>query len=197
MRSHTFGRTIIMAAALLVLPSAALAQTGFGVRAGSFTPDGDHLKMDATTAFGAHMALGFIPVLKFQLGIEYMTGKADYTFAGGTASDRDFKNVGVYADVRYPISLIPLFPVKPVVGGGIDVNLMSYIDEDTFADAGMSATTDPASFTRTGYHLMAGLMFKAPVLPFTITAEYRMQSISVSDGTLTNNGVLLGLTFGF
>ena len=185
----------LIAIVALALPAGALAQTGFGVRAGSFTPSGDHLEMEAATAFGAHLALGFIPVLKFQIGLEYLSGTADYDYGvAGTLADQDFRNLAIFADVRYPITLMPMFPIKPIIGGGLNANLMTYLDEDTFA-AGPNPS--PEDLTRMGYHLMAGLMFKAPVLPFTVTAEYRMHYIPVTDGTVSSNGVLLGLTFGF
>jgi hypothetical protein len=179
---------------IVMVPTLAAAQTGLGVRAGSFPVDGDHIEMDAETAFGAHVALGFIPVLKFQLGAEFLSGTATYDYAGIPAFDEDFQAISVYADVRYPISVVPMFPVKPVVGGGLNLNLMSYLDEDA---AGAVGSQDPADFTHTGYHLMVGLMFDPPVLPFTITAEYRMKSIKLEDDTISSNGILLGLTFGF
>lgn len=194
MSSRRLRMSAAVLALILLVPAAAQAQTGFGVRFGSLTPDGDNLKMEASTAFGAHVALGFIPILKFQVGVEYLTGTADYTFTGVPVNDQDYKSIGLFADVRYPISLFPLVPIKPIVGGGININLMTYLDEDTYAGG---ATTDPENFTRTGYHLMFGLMFKPPVLPFTITGEYRLQTISVADGTVTSNGLLFGLTFGF
>ena len=74
-------RTSRVAATALVLvmlaPALAQAQTGLGVRAGSFSVEGDHVTMDAETAFGAHLALGFIPLLKFQLGAEYSVVSQD------------------------------------------------------------------------------------------------------------------------
>ena len=191
-------RTSRVAATALVLvmlaPALAQAQTGLGVRAGSFSVEGDHVTMDAETAFGAHLALGFIPLLKFQLGAEYLTGTATYDYAPIPEVERDFKAISVYADVRYPIEVLPLFPVKPVVGAGININMMTYLDEDA---AGVPGSQDVDDFTHTGYHLMVGLMFDPPVLPFTITAEYRLKSIKLEDDTVSSNGILLGLTFGF
>jgi len=189
-------RAVSAAAVLaLLIPAVAQAQTGLGVRAGSFSVSGDHVEMDASTAFGAHLALGFIPVLKFQLGIEYLKGDATYDYDGYAAVENEFQSIGVYADVRYPIEVLPLVPVKPVVGGGLDLNVMSYWDEETVA--GLDPGADLADFQHVGYHLIVGLLFDPPVLPFTITAEYRMQWISLEDDEVTNNGILLGLTFGF
>ncbi|MFO7768094.1 MAG: outer membrane beta-barrel protein [bacterium] len=188
---------LIAAAAVIALlvPAAAQAQTGFGARVGSFSVSGDNVEMDATTAFGAHVSLGFLPILKFQLGVEYLSGTADYTYGAVTVPDQDFTNVGVFADVRYPISLIPMFPLKPVVGGGLNLNMLSYVDEDNAASVGPGAA--PADFTRSGYHLMAGLLFNPPVVPLAVSAEYRLQYISVSEGTIPVKGILVGLTFGF
>jgi opacity protein-like surface antigen len=185
----------------LLLPAVAGAQTGFGVRAGSFTLNGDNIDMDAEATYGVHLSLGFIPVLKFQLGAEYTSGTADYDFGGiYTLADEDYKGVSVFADVRYPIKLIPMFPIKPVVGGGINMNALSYFDESqvmAIIDGGLTGDQDPDSFTNFGYHLMAGLMFDPPVLPFTITFEYRYQSISLENETISSTGFLVGVTFGF
>jgi hypothetical protein len=180
---------------VLLLPAAAGAQTGLGVRAGSISVSGDHIDMDPATAFGAHLAIGFIPILKVQVGAEYLKGTATYDYGGGLDPlDQDFQAISLFADVRYPISVIPLFPIKPVVGGGLNLNLMSYVDEDTFLGG---VSTDPADFTHSGYHLMFGLLFDPPILPFAITAEYRIQSISLDSGSITNKGFVAGLTFGF
>jgi hypothetical protein len=182
---------------VLLLPAAAGAQTGLGVRAGSISVSGDHIDMDPATAFGAHLAIGFIPILKVQVGAEYLKGTATYNYGSGLPDlDQDFQAISLFADVRYPISVIPLFPIKPVVGGGLNLNLMSYVDEDTFVDMG-GLSGDPASFTHSGYHLMFGLLFDPPILPFAITAEYRIQSISLESGSITNKGFVAGLTFGF
>ncbi len=180
---------------VLLLPAAAGAQTGLGVRAGSISVSGDNIEMDPTTAFGAHLAIGFIPILKVQVGAEYLKGTATYNYGGGLPDlDQDFQAISLFADVRYPISVLPLFPIKPVVGGGLNLNLMSYVDKDTFL-GGLS--NDPADFTHSGYHFMIGLLFDPPILPFAITAEYRIQSISLDSGSITNKGFVAGLTFGF
>jgi len=184
-------------AVVVLLPVVASAQTGLGVRAGSIAVSGDHVEMDASTAFGAHMAIGFIPVLKVQVGAEYLKGTATYNYGTGLPDlEEDFQAISLFVDVRYPISVLPLFPIKPVVGGGLNLNLMSYVDQATFL-SGSGLTGDPADYTNSGYHLMFGLLFDPPVLPFTITAEYRIQSIALEDDTVTNKGVVVGLTFGF
>ncbi len=185
----------------LLMPAVAGAQTGFGVRAGSFTLNGDNIDMDAEATYGVHLSLGFLPVLKFQLGAEYTSGTADYDFGGiYTLTNEDYKGVSVFADVRYPIKLIPMFPIRPVVGGGINMNALSYFDESqvrAIIDGALSGDQDPDSFTNFGYHFMAGLMFDPPVLPFTIIIEYRYQSISLEDETISSTGFLAGVTFGF
>ena len=194
--------TSIAAIALIALitPTAARAQTGFGVRYANLKSEGDHIIMDATSAFGAHVALGFLPILKLQVGAEYLSGTADYDYGGVLQlQEQDYKSLGIYADVRYPIKLMPLFPIKPVVGGGVNINLMSYLDRAGVEDfiAGGLGEPDVENFTQIGYHLMFGLLFKPPVLPFTITAEYRLQTIKLTDDTVENNGIVVGLTFGF
>ena len=192
--------TVAAIALVALIASTASAQTGIGLRFGSFTPEGDYITMDATSAFGAHVALGFIPVLKFQLGAEYLSGTADYDYGGGLVlTDQDYQSIAIFADVRYPISLLPMFPIKPMIGGGMNINLMSYLDRASVADALAGSVTDPdlENFTKTGYHIMFGLLFKPPILPFSISAEYRIQKIKLEDETVSNNGVLFGLTFGF
>ncbi len=190
----------VAAAALLVVTAVgAQAQTGFGLRAGQISVEGDNITMDASTAFGAHVALGFIPILKFQLGVEYLSGTATYNYTpgiAGSAFDADYKSVGIFLDVRKPIGLIPMFPLKLLVGGGLNMNLMSYLDEAAFLAGGAGEPT-LEDFTQNGYHLMVGLVFKPPVLPFSISAEYRMQTIKLADENVKNNGLVLGLTFGF
>ena len=184
---------LVVALLVLMLPAVAGAQTGLGVRAGSISVSGDYVEMDPATAFGAHLAIGFIPVLKVQVGAEYLKGTATYSY-DVLDVESDYQAISLFADVRYPISVLPLFPIKPVVGGGLNLNLMSYLDEATYSGG---VSTDPADFTHTGYHLMAGLLFDPPILPFVITAEYRIQSIALEDDTVTNKGFVIGLTFGF
>lgn len=197
-------RRIVSAVAAIALvaliASSASAQTGIGLRYGSFTPEGDYIDMEASSAFGAHVALGFIPVLKFQLGAEYLSGEADYDYGSGLVlPDQEYQSLAIFADVRYPISLLPMFPIKPMIGGGMNINLMTYMDRETVENALNNPSTepDPADFTKTGYHLMVGLLFKPPILPFSISVEYRIQKIKLEDETVSNNGVLFGLTYGF
>jgi hypothetical protein len=178
---------------VLLLPAVAGAQTGLGVRAGSISVSGDYIEMDPTTAFGAHLAIGFIPILKVQVGAEYLKGTATYSYSVLDV-ESDYQAISLFADVRYPISVLPLFPIKPVVGGGINLNLMSYLDEATYSGG---VSTDPADYTHSGYHFMLGLLFDPPILPFAITAEYRIQAISLEDDKVTNKGFVVGLTFGF
>ncbi len=195
-------RRLLAAAAVIALvlctaPPAG-AQTGFGVRAASISISGDNIEMDPTMAFGAHAALGFIPFLKFQVGAEYLSGTAMYNYTDIPAAEieADFKSIGVFLDVRKPFGLIPMVPVKLVVGGGMNLNLMSYIDREMFEDP-PTGGPDVNDFTQTGWHVMGGLLFDPPILPFTITAEYRLQSITLTDETIKNTGFVIGITFGF
>ncbi|MFC1628292.1 outer membrane beta-barrel protein [Gemmatimonadota bacterium] len=188
------------AAALLVVSAAgAQAQTGFGVRAGqiAISSDDDMITMDASTAFGAHVALGFLPIVDFMIGAEYLSGTADYDYGGVLQlENQDFKSIGVFADIRKTFGLLPMFPVKLVVGGGLDLNLMSYLDSEAVENY-TGGDPDLADFTKQGTHLMAGLEIKLPILPFTVNAEYRMQTIKLDDGKINNNGITLLITFGF
>ncbi len=190
-----------MAAAALLVVSVvgAQAQTGFGVRVGqiSVSSDDDNITMDASTAFGAHVALGFLPIVDFMLGAEYLSGTADYNYGPGlTLPDQDFKSLGIFAEIRKTFGLIPMFPVKLVVGGGMNMNLMSYLDSDAVMNY-TGGEPDLADFTKQGTHFMAGLEIKLPILPFTVNAEYRMQTIKLDDGKINNNGITLLITFGF
>ena len=197
MKRRIVSAVAAIALVALITPSAS-AQTGFGVRYANLTPEGDYIEMDATSAVGVHVALGFLPLIKLQIGAEAILGGTatyDYDVPGVAAKEDDFKSLGLFADVRYPISLIPLFPVKPVVGGGMNMSVMTYLDKEAFL-AG-EVTDDVESLMQTGYHLMFGLLIKPPFLPFTITAEYRMQTVKLTDDTVKSNGILLGLTFGF
>jgi len=196
-------RRLVAAAAVIALVLSAAppaeAQTGFGVRAASIAVNGDYIEMDPALAYGAHVSLGFIPFLKLQVGAEYLSGTATYNYTPSIPAaevESDFKNIGVFLDVRKPIGLIPLFPLKLVVGGGLNYNLMSYVDQATF-DTPPAGGLSVDDFTQMGWHAMAGLLFKPPVLPFTITAEYRLQTIKLTDDTVKNNGFVIGLTFGF
>ncbi|GEM_PF-1400240 len=196
-------RRLVSAAAVIALVLCTAvpvrAQTGFGVRAASLSVTGDHVEMDPTTAFGAHVALGFVPFLKLQLGAEYLSGTATYGYTPaipGSDIEADFTNIGVFLDVRKPFGLIPLFPIKLVLGGGLNYNLMSYVDEEMFNDPPVGGFS-PEDFSHVGWHAMGGLLFDPPVLPFTITAEYRLQSIKLTDETVTSKGFVIGLTFGF
>jgi hypothetical protein len=198
--------TVCLATAALLIAIAVptMAQTGFGVRAGqiSINSKDDVVTMDASTAFGAHVALGFLPIFDFMLGAEYLSGTADYDYGGILQLDnRDFKSLGVFADVRKSFGLLPMFPVKLVVGGGLDLNLMTYPDEeavDDFISGGLTGDLDLADATRQGMHLMFGFEIKLPILPFTLNTEYRMQTINLeNDHKIRNNGLVLLVTFGF
>ena len=192
------------AALLVVIAIPAQAQTGFGVRAGqiSISSKDDIVTMDASTAFGAHVALGFLPIVDFMLGVEYLSGTADYDYGGVLqAPNQDFKSLGIFADIRKTFGLVPMFPVKLVVGGGLDYNLLTYLDEDAvddYVDGGLSGDPDLVDLGKSGIHYMLGLEIKLPILPFTLNTEYRLQTINLGDDRkIRNNGITLLVTFGF
>jgi hypothetical protein len=198
--------TVCLATAALLVAIAVptQAQTGFGVRAGqlSITSEDDIVTMDASTAFGLHVGLGFLPIFDFMLGVEYLSGKADYDYGGVLDLDNeDFKSLGIFADIRKTFGLVPMFPVKLVVGGGLDYNLLTYLDEDTvqdYVDGGLTGAPDLVDDGKLGIHYMLGLEIKLPILPFTLNTEYRLQTINLGDDKkINNNGITLLITFGF
>ncbi len=195
---------LVTAALLVAIAIPAQAQAGFGVRAGqiSISSEDDMITMDASTAFGAHVALGFLPIFDFMLGAEYLSGTANYDYGGRLPlENQDFKSLGIFADVRKTFGLLPMFPVKLVVGGGLDLNLMTYLDQDAVNDyvgGGLSGDPDLVDFTKQGFHYMLGLEIKLPILPFTLNTEYRLQTINLGDDKkINNNGINLLITFGF
>jgi len=169
---------------------------GFGLRGGvifSLDDPNTELSIDNLPLIGAHLKVGTLPIIDFEADVSYSKKSYDYEIAVlDTTVEIDYHDLSLNASAKYNLPL-PLVMVKPYIGGGIGVHLLGS-KLDIAKELITSGKLEPDfSTTKNSFHLLAGLKFHIPMIPFDIFAEGRYTVIQTNPKTKYNS-IYAGLT---
>jgi len=192
-------RITVLAAILFLIPattSYAITGLGFGIRGGIVAGlENDRLDdlikgIDSTSALsknmtmiGGHLKIGTLPIIDFELALEYAWKKKEIT------SDVDFtiSDLGVIGSAKYHLG----FPViKPYVGAGLGLHRMVYKLEGY----GGSLVV-PDNESKLGYHGLAGVKIQPPMSPVEFFVEGRYTYITTENKSTKYSAIYAGGTF--
>lgn len=176
---------------------------GFGLRGGvipSLDDPNTGESIDNLPFIGAHLKIGTLPIIDFEADVSY--AKKSYkptikVIVGGITVEKkvetDYHDLSLNASAKYglPLSLVV---VKPYIGAGIGVHLLgSTLDILEGQDIRDGEIKADFSSTKNSFHLLAGLKFHIPMIPFDIFAEGRYTVIQ-TDPKTKYNSIYAGLT---
>jgi len=189
---------IIMGLLICGLSTAeALTGLGFGIRAGTTKLEDPNTgeSFDTMTMFGGHLKIGTLPIIDLEASAEYAQKKYDIGISIPQADDLNgevtFRIVSLRASAKYSISP-PLSPIKPYIGAGLGMHLMS----STIDLPGTQYTiplNEDYSESKTGAHALGGVLLSFPVLPFEIFAEGRYGVIFAEGESVKATSLYAGL----
>ena len=177
----------------------ALTGLGFGVRAGTTKLEDPNTgeSFDTMTMFGGHLKIGTLPIIDLEASAEYAQKKYDITIPIPQVEDLGgevtFRIVSLRASAKYSISP-PLSPIKPYVGAGLGMHLMT----STIDLPGTQYTiplNEDYSESKTGAHALGGVLLSFPVLPFEVFAEGRYGVIFAEGESVKATSLYAGLNF--
>jgi len=200
-----FIKKTILSAAVIVLIAAsnsfALTGLGFGVRAGYVTGldtgpiedwarglNADASVDDKMTMVGAHLNIGTLPMIDFDVAIEY----AWKNFTLYQDFDLKISDLSINATGYYKILPTPL--VTPYVGAGLGTHTLTY-SLDYTGTATLIMPADPEKATKLGYHGLAGVKLHPPMFPLEFFAQYRYTYINTDESATKYRTILIGATF--
>jgi len=187
--------------------SQAITGLGIGVRAGMIQ-NYDNPGLDAFSSFlsldkmpflGAHLKIGTLPLVDFELSAEYAWKKKDVVVSVGPLSlkgDFTVSDFSLNATAKYHLS-VPVF--KPYVGAGAGFHRLIYkLDVEGMVEPIIL----PENESRLGLHAVAGIAIKASALPFEIFAEGRYTHIKTRQDRLDTSStnypsIMLGATLNY
>lgn len=177
-----------------------------GGRAGIAGYSGDVLfrsgDVGSDLVLGAHVQLAFLPRLALEGSAEYFATTFEYetAFEGLTLSrEVDFRDLALYATVKLSLDPLPLVPLRPYVGGGAGLHLLTteiVREEFSGAEHGEPPEEILEDAARGGFHLVAGLDAGGFLVPLGVFVEARYSRIG-SDPEISAKSALAGLRFGF
>jgi len=143
---------------------------------------------------GVHLKIGTLRIIHLEASLEYawkkkeiiLEGNADYV---GNKVKADFttSDLSLNATAKYIFS----FPViKPYAGAGAGLHRLVYK-----ISQGSYSLYLPETQNSLGFHGVAGLLFKFPMLPFELFGEGRYTVIQTKDKATKYTTILAGLTF--
>jgi opacity protein-like surface antigen len=193
-------KRITVLAAILFLISAtvsyAITGLGFGIRGGMVAGlENDNLDsfikaIDSTSALsknmtmiGGHLKIGTLPVIDFELALEYAWKKKEIS----PGIDFTISDLGVIGSAKYHLDF-PL--IKPYVGAGLGLHRLAYKLQ------GYGGTLIlPSNESKTGYHALAGVKIQPPLSPVEFFAEGRYTYISTENKSTKYSAIYAGGTF--
>jgi opacity protein-like surface antigen len=192
-------RITVLAAILFLIPatvSYAITGLGFGIRGGMVAGlQNDNLDsfikaIDSTSALsknmtmiGGHLKIGTLPVIDFELALEYAWKKKEIT----PGVDFTISDLGVIGSAKYHLDF-PL--IKPYVGAGLGLHRLAYKLQ------GYGGTLIlPGNESKTGYHGLAGVKIHPPLSPVEFFAEGRYTYISTENKSTKYSAIYAGGTF--
>ncbi|MCP4631832.1 MAG: porin family protein [candidate division Zixibacteria bacterium] len=196
-------KSLIITGILIVLlvssNSYAITGLGFGVRGGyvmglDLGPVDDFLGTavpnaeadDKMPMIGAHIKVGTLPVIDFDIALEYAWKDMDLGNGYGLKiGDFSISATGIYKVMAGPM-------ITPYVGVGAGSHKLSY----TFDQPGGGfIIPGPDDETKLGYHGMVGAKIHPPMFPLEFFARYRYTIISTSDKSTKYSTIFAGATF--
>ena len=177
----------------------ALTGLGFGIRAGTTKLEDPNTgeSFDTMTMFGGHLKIGTLPIIDLEASAEYAQKKYDITVPIPEVEDLSgevtFRIVSLRASAKYSISP-PLSPIKPYVGAGLGMHLMT----STIDLPGTQYTiplNEDYSESKTGAHALGGVLLSFPVIPFEVFAEGRYGVIFAENESIKVTSLYAGLNF--
>jgi len=192
-------RITVLAAILFLIPattSYAITGLGFGIRGGmvaglendnldSFikTIDPNSSLSKNMTMIGGHLKIGTLPVIDFELALEYAWKKKEIT----PEIDFTISDLGIIGSAKYHFGF-PL--IKPYVGAGLGLHRLVY----KFEGYGGSLVV-PDNESKLGYHGLAGVKIQPPMSPVEFFAEGRYTYISTENKSTKYSAIYAGGTF--
>jgi opacity protein-like surface antigen len=193
-------KTILATVLCLLLAAPAFALTGisFGVRGGvvnNYEQAGLNLgdfDLNEMNLAGAQVKLSSLPMFNLVLWGDYAWKSKTYDFYG-QSFEMKVHDLAFGASLVYPIKISY---ISPYLGGGIGSHHFSFDYIKSLAlSLDENGITVPESVNRLGYHLVGGISFDPPALPFGISAEYRMNWIDTPGEVTKYNSITAGLNF--
>lgn len=188
--------------------SHAVTGLGIGVKAG-IIQNYDNPGLDAFPSsfslekmpvLGAHLKIGTLPLVDFEISAEYAWKKKDILIYVGNDSlegDLTVSDFSLNATGKYNLLSVPVF--KPYLGAGAGFHRLIYkLDVEGMGEQ----IIIPENESRLGLHAVAGIAVKASALPFEVFAEWRYTHIKTKqvqwDTRSTNfSSIMGGITFNF
>jgi hypothetical protein len=177
----------------------AVTGLGLGVRAGTTKLEDPNTgeSFDTMTMFGGHLKIGTLPIIDLEASAEYAQKKYDFDIPIPQAEDLGaevtFRLVSLRASAKYSFSP-PLSPIKPYVGAGLGMHLMTSTIDVPGTEYVIPLEED-YSESKTGAHALGGVLLSFPVLPFEVFAEGRYGVIFTEDESVKATSLYAGLNF--
>jgi opacity protein-like surface antigen len=136
---------------------------------------------------GVHLKIGTLRIIHLEASLEYAWKKKEITVEDQVKADFTINDLSLNATAKYIFS----FPViKPYAGAGAGLHRLVYK-----ISQGSYSLYLPENQNRWGFHGVAGLLFKFPMLPFELFGEGRYTIIQTKDKATRYTTILAGLTF--
>ncbi len=193
---------------ITVNPANCDAVTGLGIGARlGFVSDYEHpllseqnIEPEDLSMYGAHITLLSIAKLSVEVAGEYSF--RDYRREIDTDClsclpvpvDFEVRDYAGYATARYKLVTGQL---GVHLGGGLNIHRMTYSMELPYAIPGFGDVLEiPDNDWYSGFHVLAGVSFGLPMMPFRVFAEGRIAKINISGEAARQTTLLVGATFG-
>ena len=193
MRGLRMSITPVLLGAAVMMPSAVHSQ-GVKLQAGAglgyAVPMGDYggttVDYYAGTSYGLSGGMNFhakgrVGAAGFQLGAEIgysmFSNKGDAEASGQGKVDVSQKVISVKLGPEYMIN-IPAVPVKPYLGAGLALNIISGETKFSGVSSVPSGSYDVASVTRFGLCIGGGVVYKTgPLMSLDLSVSYNMMNL--------------------
>ena len=193
---------------IIVNPADCNAVTGLGIGARlGFVSDYEHpllaeqgIEPKDLSMYGAHITLLSIAKLSVELAGEYSYRdyqreiNLDLIDMSPALVDFKVRDYAGYATARYKLITGQL---GVHLGGGLNVHRFTYSKELPYAISQFGDVLEiPDNDWYSGFHVLAGVSFGLPMVPFRVFAEGRIAKINVSGEAARQTTLLVGATFG-
>ena len=186
--------------------SDALTGLGIGARVGTVA-DFEHptlndlgIEPEDLSMYGAHLTMLSIARLSVEVAAEHAfcdyQREINLDLIGQSPAlvKFTFHDYAGYATARYKLISGEL---GVHLGGGLNIHRFTYSQELPYAIPQFDEVLEiPEDEWYTGFHVLAGVSFGMPVMPFRVFAEGRIAKINISGDAARQTTFLVGATFG-